>query len=276
MKNALEAYLKEQKIEYYGVLSYSDCREIGKEIIERSGIVPRSVILYLVPYYVGDGENFSSYATSYDYHIILREIGEGIISLLKRYFPDSHSVAYGDHSPIDEKYAAASLGLGVIGLNKLLINEKYGSYVFIGDVVTDVDPEKLCAQGPVLPRGCVGCGKCLDACPTGILSGDESLGCLSAITQRKGELTDAEIALMRSVGTAWGCDECQRCCPHNKKIAVTGIEFFHRERITRLERDAVEEMDRSAFIKRAFSWRGKKTVLRNIDILEGGAACEGE
>lgn len=266
MKDTLRNYFSSQNIEYYAVLPYSACREINPGIMEREDFTPKSVIVYLLPYYTGETVNLSRYAASLDYHIALRECADGLISALRMVSPDIRAKGYGDHSPISEVSAALTAGLGVIGDNGLILNEKYGSYVFIGDVITDADPELL---GAILPRevhGCHHCGVCLSACPTGILCG-EGQDCLSAITQRKGDLTEAEKEIMREYNTAWGCDLCQSVCPFNREPKITPIDFFHRERISELTRDLLDSMDKSSFMRRAFAWRGRKTVERNLDIL---------
>jgi epoxyqueuosine reductase len=267
MKEILDRYFTSLGIEYYAVLSYSDCREINPGIMAREDFMPRSVILYLLPYYTGETVNISRYAASLDYHLALRECADGLISALKELHPDINCKGYGDHSPIDEVGAALHAGLGVIGDNGLIINEKYGSYVFIGDVITDILPEELGAIAPCEVGHCHHCGACRRACPTGILRGEGS-DCLSAITQRKGELTEEEQRLMRKYNTAWGCDLCQSSCPYNREPIVTPIEFFHRERIPELTRDILDSMDKPTFLRRAFAWRGRKTVERNLDILK--------
>lgn len=267
MRELLDGFFAEKKIEYFAVLDYCDCIEMNERIAERAGFEPKSVIVYLAPYYVGRAENISCYASSLDYHLFLQEVGEGICELLSSSFPGSSSRPYGDHSPIDECHAAAVGGLGIIGDNHLLINEKYGSYVFVGDVLTDVSPHQLSAEKPVPVSSCMHCGACKKACPTGILRA-ESAACLSAVTQRKGELSEDEKSMMRSCNTAWGCDLCQNSCPYNASPTVTPIEFFHRERITRLTRKCIDGMDKAEFSKRAFAWRGRPTVLRNLDVLD--------
>ena len=234
--------------------------------MERESFMPKSVIIYLLPYYAGDSENLSIYASSLDYHLAIREINQGLEELLKESFANSSVKGYGDHSPIDERHAALVGGLGIQGDNGLIINEKYGSFVFVGDVVTDIDPELLGAKEPQPYRRCEGCGACKRACPTGILRG-EGGDCLSAITQRKGELSESEIALMRKYNTLWGCDLCQTSCPHNKNPIKTPVEFFYRERIPRLTREILDSMSETDFEKRAFAWRKRKTIERNIDIL---------
>ncbi len=267
MKTVLDRFFASLGIEYYAVLSYTDCRQINPGIMERENFTPRSVIIYLLPYYTGETVNISRYAASLDYHLALRECADGLIKALREGNPDISAKGYGDHSPIDEVGAALHAGLGVVGDNGLIINEKYGSYVFIGDVVTDIEPELL---GAILPRevgGCMHCGACKRSCPTGILRGD-GIDCLSAITQRKGELTQEEIALMRKYNTAWGCDICQSVCPYNREPVITPIEFFHRERIPRLTRELLDSMDKQTFLRRAFAWRGRKTVERNLDVLK--------
>ena len=253
-------------IEYYATLAYSDCREINGAIMQREDFTPRSVIVFLLPYYAGETVNISRYSSSLDYHIAIGEVSEKIIRALKDAYPECHARGYGDHSPIDEVNAALISGLGVIGDNGLLINEKYGSYVFIGDVVTDVSPDMIGAIKPIPVKRCEGCGACRRACPTGILRG-EGDDCLSAITQRKGELRDNEIALMRKYNTAWGCDSCQSVCPHNSNPIVTPISFFEQERIPYLTREILDGMDKAEFSRRAFAWRGRRTVERNLDIL---------
>ena len=267
MKNVLDSFCESLGIEYYAVLSYSDCRKINPGIMEREDFTPRSVILYLLPYYTGETVDISRYAASLDYHLALRECADGLIAALKEHSPDLSAKGYGDHSPIDEVGAALRAGLGLIGDNGLIINEKYGSYVFIGDVITDVPPEEFGATLPCEVGHCHHCGACKRACPTGILRGEGS-DCLSAITQQKGELTEAEIDLMREHNTAWGCDICQSSCPYNREPKITPIEFFHRERIVELTRDILDSMDKPTFLRRAFAWRGRKTVERNLDVLK--------
>ena len=263
IREELKHFFDKNKIEYFSVLRYDDCKEINSRIIEREDFTPRSVIMYALPYYTGECVNMSVYASSLDYHIAIREVSQGITKLLEEHFPNCHAKGYGDHSPIDEIHAALISGLGIIGDSGLLINEKYGTYVFIGDVITDIDPLELGSIEPCEIKRCKSCGICKAKCPTGILRG-ESCVCLSAITQRKGELTDSEVALMRKINTVWGCDECQRYCPYNKEPILTPISFFYVDRIPTLTTELVDNMSKAEFEKRAFAWRGRKTVERNL------------
>lgn len=267
MEKLLKEYFNSKHIDHYAVLSYTDCIEINPHIIEREGFTPKSVILFLLPYYVIKPANISAYAASYDYHIAIREITDGLVEVIKGAFPDANMKGYGDHSPINEVHAALISGLGLIGDNGLLINEEYGTYIFIGDLVTDIDPDILGATSPSEVRGCYHCGACKAACPTGVLLG-KSDQCLSAITQKKGDLDDQEVSLMRKYNTVWGCDMCQSVCPYNKNPKITPIEFFHRDLILRLDSDLLSAMDKDCFNKRAFAWRGRKTVQRNLTLLD--------
>ena len=253
------------KIEYYGVLDYSDCKVSAPRIMAREHFTPKSVIVFLVPYYVDKPENISIYAASLDYHIVIRELCDSIIGSLRTEYPDASLCGYGDHSPIYEVGAALSLGLGILGDNGLIINEKYGSYVFVADVITDIPAEELGAISPLPVQRCLHCGACKKACPTGVLSGD-SQNCLSAITQKKGELSEEEISLMRRYNTVWGCDLCQSSCPYNRDPQSTPLDFFYEDRISKLTKQTLDSLTDEEFSRRAFAWRGRKVVERNIDL----------
>ena len=266
MKNRISEYFSSVNIEYFAVLSYSDCMEINQGLMLRAGFEPKSVIIYLLPYYAGKAENLSVYASSLDYHLIINEINSGLAAVIRETYPTASLRGYGDHSPINERLAALQTGLGIAGDNGLIINKKYGSYVFIGDLVTDIDPEILGASELSEIKSCSKCGACKRACPTGILRGEGEY-CLSEITQRKGELGEYEKDLMRRCNTAWGCDFCQSVCPYNREPVKTPIEFFHRDRIPCLTREILDGMSEEDFKRRAFAWRKRKTVERNLDIL---------
>ena len=267
MKKELADFFESENIEYFSVLGFSHTRIINSALMEREDFTPRSVLLFLLPYYAGETENLSRYAAARDYHLAIRGVTDRLIARLSEIFPGSSSKGYGDHSPIDERDAALSAGLGILGDSGLLINEKYGTYVFIADVLTDISPDELGESGAASSHGrCISCYACKTACPTGILRGD-GCDCLSAITQRKGELTDTEINMMRKFNTVWGCDLCQSVCPYNKEPKITPITFFREERIPRLTSERLSEMSKAEFQERAFAWRGRKTVERNLDIL---------
>lgn len=262
MISEIKDFFKKEDIEFYSVLSYSDCRIIRGNIIEREGLIPKSVIIFLIPYYSGETVNISKYAASLDYHIVVKELTEKLINKLRKRYPKNSFKGYGDHSPIDERHAALIGGLGILGDNGLLINEKYGSYVFIAEVICDVDESEIGVCIPEEIRHCSGCGLCKNSCPTSrLLNGGE---CLSEITQRKGELSDCEIYLMRKFNTVWGCDVCQTVCPHNKSPKLTPISFFYKERIEMLTTQLLLSMTDEEFKRRAYSWRKKGTVERNL------------
>lgn len=266
MTEAIRDFFKSEKIEYYSVGAYSDFKETRPDIIERTGISGKSVIMYLLPYFTEEGENISSYAIPCDYHTEIDRINRSLIGVINAHEPEAKAVGFGDKSPLNEREAAALMGLGVIGDNRLLINEKYGSYVFIGEVVTDIPPEKLGVKTPVNIAECIHCGACLTACPTCALS-DKGV-CLSEITQRKGELTEAEKSLIKKNGSVWGCDVCQRVCPMNKGKAKTPLDFFYKDRINKLTKERVLSMTDEAFSSRAYAWRKRATVLRNLTLFD--------
>ena len=268
MRKVLAEFFKSENIEYYAVLDFAHTRLINSALMERESFVPRSVILFLLPYYAGECENLSRYAAARDYHTAIRGVTERLSARLAEVFPSSSSKGYGDHSPIDERDAALSAGLGILGDSGMLINEKYGTYIFIADLITDISPCELGFDGRALPHGrCISCGACKRACPTGILRG-ESSDCLSAITQRKGDLEEREIDLMRKYNTVWGCDLCQSTCPYNRDPKITPIQLFSEDRITCLTSERLAEMSKAEFLERAFAWRGRKTVERNLKLLE--------
>ena len=96
-------------------------------------------LIFTVPYLCEDAlshreRNLSLYAVPRDYHIFFKELFDSIENILNAEFPSIEVRGFSDHSPIDEVHAAALAGLGVIGDNKLLITEEYGSYVFIGEL----------------------------------------------------------------------------------------------------------------------------------------------
>ena len=262
----------EEHIFRVSVLPFSACRVSNAHLYERKGIVPQSVLIFLIPYFSVTPDNFSAYAAAEDYHFYAKELYTRLEEKLRTLFPEGEFLGFADHSPIDERDAAIRAGLGLYGKNRLLISKEYGTYQFIGEFLSSLPPEAF-GDASISPFTlCIGCGACLSACPTGVLRG-ESTECLSAITQKKGELSDDEKALMRKVNTAWGCDECQKVCPYVKEAhhlgtVTTEIPFFKKNLITHLDTKTVEKMSDDAFSRRAFAWRGRKTVLRNTRVLE--------
>lgn len=268
MKEKIKRVFSENGIEYFAPRDYASLSVINSRLEGRIGFDIKSAFIFLIPYYVSRGANISAYATSLDYHLVIRELGEGIVNGLSALFPGESFYTSADHSPIDERLAALTSGLGMLGKNGLIINESYGSYVFIGEILTSIDPCKVFAIDPVEITHCSGCGRCLTACPTGILRGAGE-SCLSAITQKRGTLTSSEVELMKKYNTVWGCDLCQSSCPHNASPLVTPIGLFHSERLTRVGKNDINAMTDEEFSRRAFAWRGRGVILRNLELVYG-------
>lgn len=227
-----------------------------------------SVLVCLFPYYTGEHKerNISRYAMVTDYHMIAGEYLNRFCKALQEVFPQNQFEPFTDNSPIREVSAAFHAGLGRRGKNGLILHPKYGSYVFIGEVVTDL---VLQPDQPLNPGECIGCRKCQNVCPQGALQSDGSVcleRCRSHITQKKGELTDWEIGQIQDGGLIWGCDICNDVCPMNQEAKVlTPVPEFLESAVAVLDAQIAEKLLKT----RAYNYRGKKTILRNIQLLEG-------
>lgn len=268
MDNAITRALVAEKIDCIGALPLSDCTVCKGYLLERERIEKGTVVIFAIPYYAENRgrKNLSRYACARDYHLYFEQLTKPMLERLRRTFPGEYFAAFCDHSPIDEREAAAKAGLGILGDNGLLITEKYSSFVFLGEIFTT-----LSLETKVYPISrCEGCGACRTACPK---ARGEIGDCLSAVTQKKGELTETEIRAMRSHGTVWGCDVCSDVCPHTKTAIENGtilspIPFFHKDLIFHLDPAALDKMDQSEFKERAYSWRGRDTIKRNLSFFE--------
>ena len=246
-----------------GAIRYEECTVINPQLANRLQFTPKTVIIGIVPYYTkycDEPRTVSAYALAYDYHRLLRSICDSAVEKLKEKYPEFHFEGFADHSPIHEKLAAAKAGLGILGDHSLLITEKYSSFVFLFEIITDLE-----TVIPVYDIGyCEHCGACKRACPADI---DNKATCLSVITQKKGELARSEIDMIKRNGYVWGCDICQLACPHTKKAIsertiYTDSAWFNSDIIASPDGNTVA--DAADFAMRAYSWRGKQTILRNI------------
>ncbi len=221
----------------------------------------KTVIVACFPYLLSEenyiNSNVSKYAVVTDYHTVALSRLESAAEKLREIYPEHKFEAFADNSPIPEVRAACNAGLGARGMNTLLITPKYGSYVFIGEIVTTLDTN--CETH--IQKNCIGCKKCIEACPSGALSCEEFKKsiCLSEITQKKGVLSEEEEKLMKDCGCVWGCDICQDVCPMNKDAAETPLEEFLSSPVPHISSGC-------ELYARAYEWRGRKVIERNISI----------
>ncbi len=221
-----------------------------------------TVISILFPYYLGEEfyekSNVSRYAVSEDYHIITGKIINEIKINLEKEYPGFRFEAFVDNSPLPEVRCAVNAGLGVMGINNLFINRDYGSWVFLGEIVTDKYFQPFEGKYSL----CDGCNKCIDACPGNALTGKEIIKerCLSYLSQKKGELDEDTKEKIAATGCVWGCDICQKVCPLNLNAKITPIKEFFDTALPEVGVDTSIE-------NRAFAWRGKKVLDRNLSLL---------
>ncbi len=222
--------------------------------VERLPENSKSVIVTVFPYKIKEQRptNISRYAAIDDYHGICCKMLEKYAEKLRKLYPDNKFEPFIDNSPIPEVFAAVKAGLGVKGQNGLLITPDYGSFVFIGEIVTDLE---LSATDN--SAACVGCGECKAACPVGLSKNE----CLSAVTQKKGKLSSDEQALIYKCKSVWGCDICQNICPMNRSKKLSDITEFTES--YRFEYKLGENAE-----NRPYNWRGKAPIERNAKILE--------
>ncbi len=249
----------------------SGCRVLRPYLLERAGIavdgaITGSVVMLAVPYAVPlERQTVSSYAVAKDYHAYFASLFAEVLPRLRADFPEHAFAGFADHSPIDEVHAACIAGLGVMGEHGLLLTREHSSYVFLGEIITTIPTDN--APGEV--QSCQGCGACRRACPVGL---DKSR-CLSDLTQKKGALDEDARARLREHAYVWGCDVCQQACPYTRKAKQAGtlyteIPYFLEDLIPCPDVATIDGMTDGQFSARAYAWRGRDTIRRNILIKE--------
>ncbi|MBC8016757.1 MAG: tRNA epoxyqueuosine(34) reductase QueG [Sporomusaceae bacterium] len=232
----------------------------------------QSVIVCLFPYYAGEKaeSNLAKYTYSLDYHAVAKDKLKKIGTFLTKAIPGFHYQAFVDTGPLVDRYLAYLAGLGFYGQNSHIITDTHGSYVLIGYMLTN-HPFEI---DKPLEQSCMQCGKCIRTCPGQAIHGDFGIDprrCRSYLTQKKGDLTAAEINIVKKSKLVFGCDICQDVCPHNQKGAVTRIAEFQENIIPELSYAELSAMSNKEFMRRygnrAFSWRGRKLIIRNFEYL---------
>ncbi|MFS8795795.1 tRNA epoxyqueuosine(34) reductase QueG [Synechococcus sp. R70.1] len=160
----------------------------------------------------------SRYAWGRDYHRVLGRRLKQLHLWMQAQFPDYQGRFYVDTGPVAEKPWAMQAGLGWIGKNSLLLTREYGSWVFLGVILTTL---KLVPDRPHTAH-CGTCTRCLEACPTQAIVSPgvvDSRRCIAYHTlESHAERIPAEIAQNLHNWVA-GCDICQEVCPWNQRFA---------------------------------------------------------
>lgn len=230
----------------------------------------KTILSIAFPYYkegIEKQNGFSIYTKRLDYHKVVREYLNQICELIHSL--GGKAEAFVDSNTLPERYIAYLAGVGFIGRNNMVITEKYGSYVFLGEIIMDLEipcEEKHSFEDIAKFMECGDCELCYGECPTkSINAGRVNPNiCLSYYTQKK-ELSDQEIRLLE--GNVFGCDYCQLKCPYNQKAALKGLEQFTSLDFMNEELEVYAQMDNKYFKEyistTSCGWRGKNVIRRN-------------
>ncbi len=186
----------------------------------------KSIISVAINYFTGTSDQivtkgksvykFSNYAWGKDYHTIVNQKLNQLLDYINNiYNQNTHGIVCVDSSPIMEKQWAQRGGIGWQGKHTILINDKYGSWMFLGELLLDIP---LVYDKPFQTDLCGTCTACIDACPTNALSEYQldATKCIAYLTvEYKDELDTARKGQLN--GWVYGCDICQQVCPWNKK-----------------------------------------------------------
>lgn len=256
----MDKILSKHHIYHFGCVSFQHLNILN---VRSKARIPQNctgAIAMIFPYFNKSAfsGNISAYCAVADYHTVVGMKLKSICQDLVEKYPGYNFVPFVDASPVDEVDMCVKAGLGVKGKNSLLITPQFGSWVFIGEILTDMPLDTVCYED----KGCLDCGLCAKACPGGAIGcGVITEKCASHISQKKGELTQEETDILARAHTVFGCDICQTVCPMNKKVEEAP-NLFSDNIFSTVTAENVENIYKS----RPFGWRGLKVLQRNIDI----------
>jgi epoxyqueuosine reductase len=206
-----------------------------------------------------------------DYHHILRDRLKKLEDFILSKLPDARLKSMVDTGELSDRAVAERAGIGWSGKNCSIITPEFGSYVYLGEMITSIPFEP---DTPIEDQ-CGTCNKCIEACPTGALVQGGQINaqrCISFLTQTKTLIPEE---FRDKIGNRiYGCDSCQTACPVNK-----GMNFhFHEEmepdpEIAKPLLKPILKISNREFKQKfgsvAGAWRGKRPIQRNAIIALG-------
>lgn len=244
-----------------------------KEIIPNAQSVISVAINYYSPVQHSqnkDEAKISRYAWGDDYHIHFTKRIQTLFECIKQLEPESDGRYYVDTGPVMDKVWAARAGIGWQGKHTNLITKEYGSWVFLGEIITTL---KLDFDAP-MDDFCGSCTACIDACPTDAIREPyivDSNRCLSYLTiEHRGDIDEKYHAQFEN--WVYGCDICQDVCPWNRfQQESEHTEFYPREfnlapnikELTALSQEEFSKRFKDSPIKRT----KREGIIRNASIV---------
>jgi len=204
--------------------------------------------------------DFSKYTKARDYHVVVSEYLKRVCNFIESL--GGKAIYFVDSNALPERYIATQSGIGFIGKNNTIITEKYGSYVFLGEIITNIYIESDKPQ----ESKCGNCNLCQKACPTGSINGENTPNiCLSYVTQKK-EIEDEWFVKLK--GRVFGCDTCQKTCSYNKDVDFSCLEEFRPyDFMKNINLNELINLDRKVFKEKysqtSCGWKGKNILQRN-------------
>ncbi|KGX87320.1 tRNA epoxyqueuosine(34) reductase QueG [Pontibacillus litoralis] len=200
-----------------------------------------------------------------DYHNVLNDRLNKLASYLQERYPELRWRSMVDTGELSDRAVAERAGIGFVGKHTNLITEEFGSYVYLGEMITNIP----FPSDELVEDSCGDCTICVDACPTGALVQGNQLNaqkCIAFLTQTKGFLPDQYRSVIGN--RLYGCDTCQTVCPKNKK------KDFHLHQEMEPEPEKVKPLltpllsisnrqFKETYGQMSGSWRGKKPIQRN-------------
>ncbi|HEX3437694.1 MAG TPA: tRNA epoxyqueuosine(34) reductase QueG [Pseudacidobacterium sp.] len=212
-----------------------------------------------------------------DYHKVILKRLEKLEAILKESLGPFESKCYVDTGPLVERVYARYAGVGWIGKNTCILNQRLGSWLFLGVILTSLEvpddqPAELAADR------CGSCTRCIDACPTGALTGSRQMDaslCISYLTiEKRGTIPEE---LRQDIGRqVFGCDICQDVCPWNRKAPIgSDSELQARPELVNPALGWLAELNQESFGRLFFGSPVKRAkfegMRRNIAIAMGNS-----
>ena len=217
----------------------------------------------------------SRYALGRDYHKLIRGRLAKLAKRIEAQLGGGQYRAFVDSAPVLERALAENAGLGWIGKNTMLLNDKAGSWFFLGEIYTDIP---LPPDPPQDTEHCGSCRACLDVCPTNAFTAPwvlDARKCISYLTiEFDGVIPES---LRPAMGNRiYGCDDCQLVCPWNKFAQQTGEpDFTPRHGLDAIDLVECFNWDEPTFLARtegsAIRRIGFEQWRRNVAIALGNA-----